>query len=350
MRMFVPCIFSLQMSKRIQAILDNPNIKKLYEYYIQREVTIKKTFSSPLRSKDKHPSFNIYPSNSKKLLFKDFAGEQGDIIDFVKQLFNLSTKEAIDKIENDLNIKSLSIYPKRHKLRLDTDHSVSSVSITIKDKNKHYSDDEKNWFKEFKISKKTAIKYHFYSANEVEIKTKNRINQFFNWPNNPLFYIAYPSGRYKIYRPLSNKAYKWRCNTNADDIFGMWLLEPKEPAIIICSGPKDCMSLHSNTGYKTICLSSETAYLSVERYYQLRDITENLFILFDNDDAGFKASCRWKERYLVKDLRPYLPKQYKDVALYYKFLEGEDTLHTKINELLHEQTKRNWSSDRSDDN
>lgn len=350
MRMFVPCIFLLQMSKRIQAILDNPNIKKLYEYYIQREVTLKKTFSSPLRSKDKHPSFNIYPSNNRKLLFKDFAGEQGDIIDFVKQLFNLSTKEAIDKIENDLNIKSLSIYPKRHKLRLDTDQSVSSVSITIKSKNKHYSDDEKNWFKEFKISKKTAVKYYFYSANEVEIKTKNRLYQFFNWPNNPLFYIDYPSGRYTIYRPLANKAYKWRCNTNADDIFGMWLLEPKEQAIIICSGPKDCMSLHSNTGYKTICLRSETAYLSVEKYYQLRDITENLFILFDNDDAGFKASCRWKERYLVTDLRPYLPKQYKDVALYYKFLEGEDTLNTKINELLHEQTKRDWSGDRSDNN
>lgn len=57
---------------------------------------------SPLRP-EKNPSFNIYESKGR-WYFKDFGGEQGDVIKLVMILFNLSFPQALTKIYQDFNL------------------------------------------------------------------------------------------------------------------------------------------------------------------------------------------------------------------------------------------------------
>lgn len=63
--------------------------------------------SNPFLSKrQKTPSFNIYKSSKGDWRFKDFAtGDNGDVFSLVMQLKNLSFREALDFLKNELILK-----------------------------------------------------------------------------------------------------------------------------------------------------------------------------------------------------------------------------------------------------
>ncbi len=67
-------------------------------------------FLSPLRV-EKNPSFNIYEYNGR-WYFKDYGGEQGDVIKLVMILFNLNFPQALLKIYHDLNLIDSKNAPK----------------------------------------------------------------------------------------------------------------------------------------------------------------------------------------------------------------------------------------------
>jgi len=71
----------------------------IYSYYMPFKFKIGSIMSSPFRE-DKHPSFGIFKDKrSSALLFKDQATNvSGDCIKFVRLLFQLTFKQALEQI------------------------------------------------------------------------------------------------------------------------------------------------------------------------------------------------------------------------------------------------------------
>src|SRR3972149_3371377 len=87
-----------------KAILDIIDELTLYEKYIGQNIRIGKCIKSPLRE-EKHPSFNIYRAVNGRVLFKDLAGDGGDIFNFVMIKYCLTFPQAVRKIAEDLGIE-----------------------------------------------------------------------------------------------------------------------------------------------------------------------------------------------------------------------------------------------------
>src|SRR4030043_946651 len=93
----------------IDSILEKITEYDIYKYYIRQSFKLGRIMKSPFRE-DKHPSFGIFKSSKYgSLLFKDLAtGKTGNCVQFVQELFNISYRESLVKILNDLTNNSLT--------------------------------------------------------------------------------------------------------------------------------------------------------------------------------------------------------------------------------------------------
>lgn len=77
--------------------------KKVFEFYI-KDFVERKAFKSVLRE-EKNPSVSVF-RGSNGYLYHDFAtGDTLNAIDFVIAMFDLSFKEALERINSDLNLQ-----------------------------------------------------------------------------------------------------------------------------------------------------------------------------------------------------------------------------------------------------
>jgi len=318
-----------------EKILTEINQQKVYEKYIGKELKLSKAIKSPLRERDRNPSFNIYKKDGQ-ILWKDFAEENGNIIDFTMRFFSIDFKTAIKKISDDFGLESfnLSLAKAKPRFSLATiDEPVLEIGVT-----------EKNWNKE-------ALAYWAdYGIDMIDLK-KNFIKnlQDFTYQNksgsnriglasiqDPIFQILYPSGHMKIYRPKSiNKAFKWRSNVRGTtDFWGIDRLTEKDKYVVIASGIKDALCIQKHIGIKATFPNSETSYPTLEQWNILSAHNRRVCILFDNDETGIKQSDKMKEKFNILDLRHALSSVFKDVGEYYlhKVTSGfdEDPLKERI--------------------
>ena len=105
------------------------------ETYMQNYlgVPVKKgLFISPIRH-DKRPTASFFRSRDGALLFHDFGiGFKADFVGVVRQLFNLSYNQALNKIASDLGLK----LDKSNKcLCFNHNEKVPSMSFDMKAKN-----------------------------------------------------------------------------------------------------------------------------------------------------------------------------------------------------------------------
>lgn len=96
------------MNAEVHYILNQTNAGK--EVFLHYGCTVGSSTLSPLNPADTKPSFNVYyDNNSQRWRFKDWGecgiDSQGDCIDFVRQMFNLSFRDALIKINTDLRLK-----------------------------------------------------------------------------------------------------------------------------------------------------------------------------------------------------------------------------------------------------
>ncbi len=97
--------------------------------------------------------------------------------------------------------------------------------------------------------------------------------------------------------------------------------------VIGVEGQFDCISLHTN-GIKN-AVAFGWANMSKYQMFQLHRYTNNIVLMFDNDEAGQKAKKRVKERYKdianVKAISP--PKEFKDIDEFFR--GSKDTKYVK---------------------
>lgn len=276
----------------------------IYRHYIGKTFVVGKAMNSPLR-KDENPSFGIFTSlEDKKLLFKDFAtGEAGDCIKFVSILTGTTYKQALKKVFNDLvlNKNIIQDFTKRESAKTQ-ERSGAVIDI----KRRPFNEFDKAYW---------TIKY---GITEAELLEGNIYPISHYWLNGKLFkvgdkheditYAIKTFDRYKIYRPLQNKKFKFISNATSYDLYGYESLPENGDRIIITKSAKDVLVLKK---YDLIAVSSQGEGHKIPDVIisDLKARFKEVVFLYDNDKTGLKNALELAKKTHSKFV--YIPTFYK---------------------------------------
>lgn len=286
----------------------------IYEEYLNDKVEIGKTISSPFRS-DKRPSM-IFGKIDNKITWKDLAtGDKGDSVALVSKLFNINRKQAIQKIYNELIKGKLDNKPiiieKERKIK---EKPKSKIQIRLDEFN---SSDLEYW-RSYNIEYKNLKEYKIKKLSSFKIIKTDKTVEIYSTKQNPIYAYCFGKRRYKIYRPFSEQ-YKWFSNTSV--IQNNKRLSEKGDNLIITKSYKDVICLENN-GFTSIAPSSESTFVSKPILSSLQKRYKNIYVLYDNDDAGIKNTLKHMEnnkefkitwlmipdKYEVKDFSDFVKK------------------------------------------
>lgn len=291
----------------------------IYDFYVTGEWRYGKV-SSPFRS-DSSPSFSIYRNSTNKLVWRDFGtNEYGGPLDLVIKIFGLDFKDALNKIQTDLNgvytTDRSSVLPNGafHAMVGSTSGLEPSkkkkkeVTVELQEFTKI---DEKYWGS-YGLSIDTVKKYNVRSVRTVFVGNKP---VFGYTEHSPIYayYVTDPGydeywSNVKVYRPFAVD-YKWLGNMNNKVVFNIRRLHKgcydvtnetidlnilnSLDTIIITKSLKDVMVIES-FNIPAIAPQSES-YVDSNIVLRALDLYKNVYVLMDNDLQGEKISEKYVE-------------------------------------------------------
>jgi hypothetical protein len=261
--------------------------------------------------------FIYYDVVSKFYKFKDFSsGNQGDSIELVKALFNMSTRgHAAYKILNDYQI-----YIKNN--------TIAVVDILYHDKYKvvdyemrHWTNFDQTYWMGYKIGSKMLDRYNviplsFFTMSKLDL---DGAEISYTFRKNYLYgYFRDDGSLYKIYMPK-----------NADKKFikvenyiqGTDQLRHDCKYLLITSSLKDLMAFNKLgiSNIEAIAPDSENTMIGEKAIGELKPHYEKIIVLFDNDEPGIKAAQRYKDKYgydyVILDMSKDLSDSVKDYGI-----------------------------------
>jgi hypothetical protein len=309
-----------QIKPRITHELINTYVSDydIYAYYLGNRFEIGKVFNSPLRE-DNNPSFGIIKNSDGALIWNDLAtGDSGNAITFVKELENIADyKQALERIYNDLVARGSRI-PESTLKPLKTPKKGVKRELGVQ--RQRWTKIDKEYWEQFGISTNTlktfevaSIKYFIYD---------NHIYWAYEDDNPMYVYKVYD--KFKIYRPLADKKYKWQGNITKNYVFGWKQLPDKGDLLIITKSLKDVMCLHE-LGYTAIAPCSEGTLLPVKAIDEAKKRFSKILVMYDNDFAGRKAANKMADKFELKTVEIPEDSGEKDLTDYYKRYGKENT-------------------------
>src|SRR5690554_2587950 len=272
--------------------LKNLDQESAFEFYLgsyfkDRGPRPKTNISNPLIDRQqKTPSFNYYQTDSGNWRYNDFStGDQGEIIDLIKKLYNLDFKEAVERIQSDFNIG-----PRPQ----EKDYSIDK---------EEWTDSNLAYWKAYWVTIDVLKKYNVYPVHSIVKNSGAKEFEIKSSLTDPIFTYQLNSNCYKIYRPLNSKyKFSWLGKKPSDYIFGFDQLPVMADKIYITGGEKDVLSLAS-IGCNAVCFNSETSIPSVEVIKTLKQVSKNIIVLYDNDQTGITQSKKLGEKYGLSVLK-----------------------------------------------
>jgi hypothetical protein len=280
----------------------------VFEYYCNlneklhgQDLKIKSLFKPTERT----PSMCIYYKNDE-YLFKDFStGYVGDSTQLVQKLFKLNYSEAIDKLTTDFN--KLNGDPYEHPVI----KQESKFKVTSHIKRKWNVLDQKYWT-QFRISSKYLEKYNVFPL-ELVIMSKNLESNIVESKLKGQYMYGYfkANGELsKVYRP---KAKSLKFINVKSFIQGSDQLTYESNTLILCSSMKDGLALMElNLNVEFVAPNSENTMIPRSNLAEYMLKYDNLYTLFDNDEAGHKAMEKYKNDYGIQGLYLNLAKDVAD--------------------------------------
>ena len=273
-------------------ILRHYDFIDIFDHYIEEFEDIDQVFCSELRE-DNDPScaIQIYKGTP---LYKDFGtGESFNAVSYVASLYNITYKDAINLIYNDMvlgdNILKSSI---SRKPKIDKGPKI----IKVKPRSWNNNIDKEYWGSYYLST--SILKFFNVIPIEYFVLQDKVIDG-----DDPMYAFKFDRGVYKILRPYHK--YKWTSNAGKEYYQGFDQLPWLGDTLIITSSMKDVMCLYL-LGYNAIAPQSETQRLPVEFLRSLSKRFNRILLLFDNDDTGIK----------------YSRIHYKEYGIPYTFIKG----------------------------
>ena len=244
---------------------------------------------SPLR-KDNRPSFGLYSSNGKRIYFVDFATkDRGGVFDLLCQMWGCNYREVLTRISKDMP-KLCSIgTPDAHK------HIPCAVRSTIECKKstdlqckvRDWTSYDVEYWKSYGISL-DWLKYAEVYPISHKIIIKDGHRYVFVADKYAYAYVEHKEGKVtlKIYQPFNRAGYKWS-NKHDRSVVSLWTKVPRTGEnICICSSLKDALCVWANTGIPCLAVQGEGYSMSITAINDLKQRYKNIFVCFDNDEAG----------------------------------------------------------------
>lgn len=273
-----------------------------------------KLILSPFRVETK-PSCGFYYSKTGRLYLHDFGSEEHfDIFEIIKRKHNCGYHKAITIL-----LGYADSVTETEKLQKE-EQEVTYI----------LHDSYGNYFDQYKISEKTLKLYNVHPVKVVFV------NDNIYWratSKNPIFAYRFPSGGFKLYRPLSpDTTKKWKNVCDGYDVQGYLQLPARSSLVIITSSLKDVMVLRE-LGFNAIAFNSEGIPKKDgegKKHIQsvitdLKERFDTVITFMDNDEAGKKAKAILEEHYGLSGI--LIPDNFpKDISDYIKKYNRNKTL------------------------
>jgi len=290
---------------------------------------------NPLR-KDTHPSLGFFSFDGKRIFYKDFAtGDKGGVFDFLQKLWCCSYADVMSRIEKDNLTDNVQIKKSVSKLRIfKTKEGERHTEVMCK--TREWRDYDLEYWNTFGISKKWLQYAEVYPISHTIIK-KETSTYTFPAQKYAYAYVERKEGKVtiKIYQPLvEDKRYKW-INGHDGSVVSLWSKIPQRgQKVVICSSLKDALCLWANCKIPALAMQGEGYFMSETAKKVLRERYEQIYCLFDNDEAGLKDGEKFSKDSGFKNI--VLPKinNAKDIADLYKSLQDKNQFIQIINNLL----------------
>lgn len=286
-------------------ILEKLTEEQILKHYLpDLDLSSNKNYKSPFVENDENPSLSIYNDNGTIKFKSHNTGNAGDVFQFVADIKKIDCKnnfnDVLNAIAKDFSLNGFAI----------ADHK-KNIKISFE---KEYTDDFLKYFNKYKIDKEALNKFLVKQVKYHEfISSKNKLCKF-DYRKNKQVAVCYTvNEKIKIYFPevegIQKKSFGFKEQTT-NEIFGFAQLK-KADYIIISAGEKDCLALNAN-GFQAVSFQSENHIPTDEQIHHLRELATNLYICYDNDESGYKATEKLLKKFNF--IKINLPAEFKDAA------------------------------------
>lgn len=248
------------------------------------------TVQSPLRNDDNNPSFALRETLGT-VYWKDFGtGEGGTVVTLLARLWGVEYKEALLKIQMDMNqrVPSLQLTRKYNgKIHLTSD---STMDVHVRP----WKDWDIEFWNSFGISQKMCNWCNVYPVSHVlftkkDNETGRKISVTIPADKYAYAYIEWKDDNksIKLYQPYSQNM-KW-LSKHDSSVWDLWKHAFKyadkksNEAVILTSSRKDAMCLWENLGVPAMALQGEGYIPKPQVMKQVLDKFKSVYLWYDND-------------------------------------------------------------------
>lgn len=318
----------------LKDILEKVSEADILAFYLNI-ITVPCVVCSPLRE-DKNPSFGFYSLDGKKIYYKDLStGDKGGLFDLLTKLWLCDYPKALERVYNDMCKFSATTTVKKQGLTSVTTSNTYSKNMDLQCKVREWREHDIEYWNKYGISIKW-LKYADVYPISHKIVIKDDKKYVLSADKYAYAYVERKEGNVtlKIYQPYNKDGYKWS-NKHDSSVISLWTKVPKQfTNICICASLKDALCLWANTGIPSIAVQGEGYNISETAVKELRKNYDNIYTLFDNDEAGITNAKRLAEKTGFTNI--VLPKFEggKDVSDYYYILQDREKFKVDMLKLF----------------
>jgi len=319
-------------------ILSKISCYDIFKYYMPNsDWQINVLTYSPFRD-ERTPSFIISTkSSSDTLSFIDFGDTKfrGDCFNFVQQLYNISNFfEVLKKIDVDFGLGITTDVNVGNYKKIISNYSKPKVKPKeysfIQVKTRKFTNEELSYWNDYYQDINDLKANNIFSISEVYLNKKRIVLN-----NNELRFGYLYDGNWKIYRPFSERKWKWMPNNvPITEMDGKKDIKDCHTAFITKS-KKDYMVLKKI--FPTVCAvqNEGVACFSYDNIEYITNNSEKQILSFDSDNTGVKNSINITEMYgfdYCNVPKKYLPEgitDWADLARHYGLKAIEEYLINK---------------------
>jgi hypothetical protein len=289
----------LEIRPTVRKIYDILGQERIMSFYFNDNVVIGKLYLNPFRD-DSNPSCKFYWSKSGNLYFVDFATEQLKYtpIEVACMRTGYTFPDILYKIESDFHLTELNLEDKK---QLEEETKLFKVPeikpASIKVRVTRFKKQDYDYWKQFGVTEEIL---KFYNIRRVEKAWISNRLWYVNNDHDPCYRYT-EKDRFKLYRPFSKPATKWRTNFFGGLLEGYTQLPHRANTLIITKGLKDVMTLHS-LGVNAVAVRSENTPVSQNAYNLLKNRFEKIYVWFDADEPGIKGSRKLASKYAIPNI------------------------------------------------
>jgi len=309
-------------------ILDRVREEDIFEKYFG-PVVFEQNVINYARDDDS-PGCRFYiHKTTGRIRFKDFG--RGYNWDCFEAAQNNGITRSLDfipllkKIAHDFNLlkrkatkEELLEVKRSYEIRREIANNVIKKKIIITDATKKMNWNQRKFWDRFEVIQTDLEPFYVYNYRDAYVRywyadgtTSN--TSIYTDRHEIKFAYYLGEGEFKLYFPNRSKAEAKFMQTRADLIQGWHQLPDIGELVIITKSFKDVIVLRT-MGFYAIAPSSESVLLPKEIMQKLFNRFERVYILFDNDFAGMRATVKYLLAY--EELIPilYAKGQPKDTA------------------------------------